>query len=376
MAGGNTVELKFAGDARSLNRTFDDVGKHSKDMAEDVGRSGRDVKGSIETMADGADRGEQRIIGLRDAFTGTGDVMQGFASGNIVQVLTGFADLASSVANFAGPVIAKLLEKIGLVTIATEAETGAQVGLNTAMSLNPIGIVVIALAALAAGFFIAYQKSETFRNAVNTGLGEMRDLAVGVWGWISDHWPLLLVVLTGPFGLAFLAITKWRDDIIGLIESIPRRIADFGGVIFSAAKSLGKHLFDGFISGISGVGEAIGEGVVGGLKSVVNAVIEKINAIQVHVHFDTHIPGVGNVGFDWGGLGIPRLHAGGVVPGVVGTEVPTILQAGERVSSIGSGSGPMVVNVYALDPRSAATAVVRAIDEYEQANGRRYARAS
>lgn len=43
----------------------------------------------------------------------------------------------------------------------------AQAALNTVLSANPIGLVVAALAALAAGLVTAYHTSETFRNIVN-----------------------------------------------------------------------------------------------------------------------------------------------------------------------------------------------------------------
>jgi hypothetical protein len=72
-------------------------------------------------------------------------------------------------------------------------------------------------------------------------------------------------------------------------------------------------------------------------------------------------------------------HQGGLVPGHPGEEVPALLQAGERV--IAAKDANNVGNTYnivvnALDPTQAATAVVRAIDEFERANGKRYARAS
>jgi hypothetical protein len=35
---------------------------------------------------------------------------------------------------------------------------------------------------------------------------------------------------------------------------------------------------------------------------------------------------------------LPHFHAGGVVPGVMGTPTVALLQAGERVSSVGSSS--------------------------------------
>lgn len=52
--------------------------------------------------------------------------------------------------------------------VATKAAAAGQWLLNAAMSANPIGIVIIAIAGLVAGFIALYKNSETFRNAVNT----------------------------------------------------------------------------------------------------------------------------------------------------------------------------------------------------------------
>ena len=70
-----------------------------------------------------------------------------------------------------------------LAAAATAVMTAAQWLLNAALDANPIGIVVLAIAALVAGLVVAYNKSETFRNIVNsigTALG-------AVAGWINDN---------------------------------------------------------------------------------------------------------------------------------------------------------------------------------------------
>lgn len=59
-------------------------------------------------------------------------------------------------------------------TTATYAWTAAQYLLNVALSLNPIGAVVIAVGALVAGFVIAYNKSEAFRAKIQE-----------LWDWIG-----------------------------------------------------------------------------------------------------------------------------------------------------------------------------------------------
>lgn len=92
-----------------------------------------------------------------------------------------------------------------LVKAATATWTAAQWLLNAALTANPIGIVVVAIAALAAGIAIAYTKSETFREAVGKAWALMKLSPLGliisqfdtlagavssVVGWISRiHFP-------------------------------------------------------------------------------------------------------------------------------------------------------------------------------------------
>lgn len=68
---------------------------------------------------------------------------------------------------------------------AAKVVAAAQWLLNAAMSANPIGLVVAAIAALAAGLVIAYQKSETFRDIVNAVWNAIKDTAVTVWNAIN-----------------------------------------------------------------------------------------------------------------------------------------------------------------------------------------------
>jgi hypothetical protein len=86
------------------------------------------------------------------------------------------------------------------VTTATKVWTAVQWALNLAMRANPIGLVITALALLAAGLVIAYKKSETFRSIVDGAWKAIRDATVGafgvvrrvvatVWGFISRTIP-------------------------------------------------------------------------------------------------------------------------------------------------------------------------------------------
>jgi hypothetical protein len=76
-----------------------------------------------------------------------------------------------------------------VATTATSAATGvytaAQWLLNAALTANPIGIVVVALAGLTAGLVYAYNNSETFRSGVNSLASTIQSIAVPALGAIK-----------------------------------------------------------------------------------------------------------------------------------------------------------------------------------------------
>jgi hypothetical protein len=69
--------------------------------------------------------------------------------------------------------------------IATNAMTAAQWLLNAAMAANPIGLVITAIATLAAGFYYLYQKSEPFRQSI-TMLKDDAMIAGYALKWMYD----------------------------------------------------------------------------------------------------------------------------------------------------------------------------------------------
>jgi hypothetical protein len=95
-------------------------------------------------------------------------------------------------------------------TGALAAGTGV---LNAVMSANPIGIVVVALAALAAGIYVAYQRSETFRNVVAT-----------VWDWLKRAGAVVtdLFLRFTPLGQSITFIRDNFDTLRDAVRSVVR----------------------------------------------------------------------------------------------------------------------------------------------------------
>lgn len=157
--------------------------------------------------------------------------------------------------------------------VATRVWAAAQWVLNAALAANPIGLVVVAIVGLVAALVLAWKHSETFRRIVTGAFNVVLGAARAVWGWIKANWPILLTVLTGPFGLFVAAVSGHLDDVVGFFAALPARIiralGDLGGLLFNA----GSQLIGGFISGIKSQIGAVasvmsslpGAGVISGL---------------------------------------------------------------------------------------------------------------
>jgi phage-related protein len=74
----------------------------------------------------------------------------------------------------------------------TVALTAAQVALNVAMSANPVGIVVVAIAALIGALVAAYFRFESFRNIVDQVFDVIQVVAGVVWEFVQGAWASLV----------------------------------------------------------------------------------------------------------------------------------------------------------------------------------------
>lgn len=80
----------------------------------------------------------------------------------------------------------------GIAAAATKVWAAIQWVLNAAMSANPIGIVVVAIAALVAAIVIAYKNSETFRNIVQAVWSAIKTAIGAVADWfVKTVWPAM-----------------------------------------------------------------------------------------------------------------------------------------------------------------------------------------
>ena len=112
----------------------------------------------------------------------------------------------------------------------------AQTLLNAAMALNPIGLVVAAIAGLVAGFVVLYNKSETFRNLIKDLWEWVKKIGLQFIDFVTRFSPI-----TGIFRLAYDNIKPFRDAVDALIGQVLK--------LWDGVKNLASSIGDLFSSG-------------------------------------------------------------------------------------------------------------------------------
>lgn len=143
------------------------------------------------------------------------------------------------------PIIAVLAATVLAVVAALKVWTAVQMVLDAVLNANPIGVVILAIAALIAVVVLVVSHWRDFQGIINTVWGALQ--AVG--NWILSHWKLIVDVMLGPLGLLitnFQTVEQVIHDVISALEDVGRKVSD-------ALGWLGKipHGIGGIVSSIN-----------------------------------------------------------------------------------------------------------------------------
>lgn len=319
MSSKNTVTLTLAGDEKKLTDSFARVGDASKQMGDSVKSSSDDFKNAgsgFDSLTESADGAEGKFMGFHDVLDGVKGAFETLSdpSASFTDKLIGLgqagADVAGGMASFLIPALQGMWTKLTETTAAQWALTAAQTAwngvttagaavmrlLNAAFVSSPIGWIVLGIGALVAAFVILWNKSEGFRNFFTGMWSGIKSVVGGVIDWIVGAWNGMLT------------------------------------------------FFSNIVTGIGNIFSGIGDAIKGAFKGAVNFVIDILNSVIGF--FNKIIYGINLVNpFDDipSIPKIPRMHTGGVVPGMPGQEVLMNVQAGERISTSSQGGGGRVI---------------------------------
>lgn len=158
-----------------------------------------------------------------------------------------------------------------IVAAATKAWAVAQWLLNAAMDANPIGLAIIAVAALTAGIVLAYKHSSTFRGIVQSAFGAARSAAASLV-------PILNAIVSAMRSL-WQAAGPARSALVGAMHSIGAAIQAVLDAISSLISAISHIHFPSKPSwvpfAVPGVPAAAGAGTLaaGGGGPVINVTI-------------------------------------------------------------------------------------------------------
>ena len=234
------------------------------------------------------------------------------------------------------------------------------------LGLWPILLIIGGIVALIAAAWLLYKYWGDI-------WGFVKRIAIDVWDWIKNNWPLLLAILLGPIGAAAALIITHFNTIKAVVGDTVRFIvaawnglwAFFSGII-GAIGAIGSAVWNGIWASVSAVvgwisgawnglwstlsglfdtikntGSSIWNGISDGAKAVFGFVAHLWNDTLGQIHFDipSWIPGIGGHGFGFPTIG--GYEQGGYVP----STGLALLHAGETVIPKGAAPSIHIENV-------------------------------
>lgn len=303
----------LSGQVSKLKKTFQDLtGELSKSLFLTIKKITEKLQGVVDWFKGLNDNQKETITKIGLIITALGPAL--IILGKLISI---------------GGTIMSVLSKISGLIAGLSSGAGALSGVLTALT-GPIGIIIGVVAALAAGFTLLWNKSETFRNSMieignsmlKTYNEYIKPTVDSIKDIISMLWNDIIVPLAKYLWETFSPIIEKVFTVAGkIISSVFEKV----GIIVKGATGVLKGLIQ-FVSGVfsgnwkkawDGVKETFGntfEALKGLFKTPINWIINKLNGFIDginNIQVPDWVPGVGGKGINI--PHIPTLAKGGIV---------------------------------------------------------------
>ena len=228
---------------------------------------------------------------------------------------------------------------VGAVTAAINAVMATSF---SALWVATGAVVIIAIIAALVALQVKFDIFGKAIDGIKIGFDAVWGAIKFVFNWAKQNWPLLLAIITGPFGMAIAFVIKFKDDIMGVFS-----------LIYNGIKST-----MGFVAGV----------ITAPFKAAFRAVAGLWNSTVGALSFSvpSWVPVIGGKGFDV--PDIPMLAEGGIVTGptlaMIGERGPEAVIPLNRAGGMGGGN-TVTINVNGGDPMQ----VVKALQTYVRTIG-------
>lgn len=216
--------------------TFDAVGQSAQSSADKISKSSEKASSSFDSIAEGSDNVASKGAQAAGALAGLGGVVGGPIGGAMVglgsamQIAADSGDLLNAAVEGGKMLLEGLKANTVVMTIAHGAETAAkgvataaQWAWNAAMSANPIGLIIIGIAALIAGIVLLV-----------THWDKVKAAGAAAWDWIKGIWS---------------GAVDWFKGLVDGIGKVFSGIADFITAPFRLAVSEFKSIWNSTVGG-------------------------------------------------------------------------------------------------------------------------------
>ena len=232
---------------------------------------GPTMVGVINNAADSVKKISDNFIGVIDWFNKGGPAV----------------DIVKSLAVAIGTVVAIMTVWSAVTTVATAIQTL----FNAVLAANPIGLIVLAIAALVAGLVWFFTQTETGKQIWADFTKFLSEAITNIGNWFKDLWNGIVATFSGIgqwFGDRVNDIKNFFSGIPGAIggffQDAWNRVTEIFGKIgewFSKIDLVqaGKDMIDGLVKGISGAKDA----VINKIKEIASGALDAIkNFFGIH----------------------------------------------------------------------------------------------
>lgn len=316
------------------------------------------VKGTAAAQADPIDRLTVAWANLLESagtkFAPVFEKVVTFATGQLIPALVQIGGWLDRNRGVIGPLVGVLAAMVGVWKVFTVA----MAIFNAVAAANPLVLWAVAIAGIVVLVVAAYRRFEGFRNVVNavgnafiwvgrqlvTAGKTIGSVISSVVGFVRNHWKTLLVILTGPIGIAVVLIRKHFSRIVEFAKALPGRVG---------------RLLSGMWDGLKN-----------GFKGAINWIIRKWNSFELSIG-PISLPGLPDIPrVSFSTPNIPLLASGGEVrghgsrwiSGEAGPELGEVTPSGVRITPLGgdaSGAEAVIHLSVNLDGRKVGEGIRR-----------------
>lgn len=215
---------------------------------------------------------------------------------SLVEITATFITSFVPIINAAAPILlaaaealAKILQWLnpmmpilGPIAVGIWAMYTAFMALNAAMAANPIGLIIVALAALVVGIIAIEEKTQFFSNTWRTVWGKIGEPLTNFWNSAKEIFQKLWEFLGPKFTDIWHAL---RDAVMDAWDQIRPALEELKGTLqplWDAAKPILAALGGAFYAAFTLIGSVVLNVVQNMIKPVINGLVEMIRNV-IHI---------------------------------------------------------------------------------------------